>query len=443
MGMEKSSHDTSALLQRREEHFAGSYLFYENPVEIVKGEGIWLFDRQGKRYLDCYNNVASVGHCHPKVVEALYKQAATLNTHTRYLSEHIINYSEHLASTMPSGLELCLYSCTGTEANELAMRMARKITGNFGVIIMAHSYHGNSTLINELSSCLYPPHECPDYVAMVEPPNTFRGSHRSDQGLSDSDLAQNYARLIDSAIQKLNDAGHGVAAFICDAIFDSQGALNAPENYFERVYEKIRAAGGVCIADEVQPGFGRLGEHMWGFQHYHVLPDIVTLGKPMGDGHPVSGVVTSKEIADNFFQKAFYFNTFGGNPVAAAVAEAVLSIIEEEKLQQNAYDVGLYLLERLNELADQHPLIGHIHGRGLFLGVELIKNRQTLEPAHQEARDIAENMKNEGILIGSTGRFGNVIKIRPPLVFSKENADLLIEKLDKLLTEINPATNTG
>ena len=436
MSATKQDNTTDALLQRRKQHFAGSYLFYKNPVELVRGEGIWLFDREGKRYLDCYNNVASVGHCHPKVVEALTAQAATLNTHTRYLHEKIINYAEHLASTMPDGLDVCLFTCTGTESNELAMRMARKITGNHGIIIMEHSYHGNSTLIHELSSLLYPSDECPDYVATVEPPNTYRGPYRTSQGFSDEQLGEKYADLIDGAIEKLKKAGHGVAAFICDGIFDSQGTLTAPGNYFQKVYEKVRAAGGICVADEVQPGFGRLGDHMWGFEHYDVLPDIVTLGKPMGGGHPVAGVVASKETAEAFFNQAFYFNTFGGNPVAAAVAEAVLSVIEEEGLQENAREVGVYLRAELENLADRQPLIGDIRGRGLFFGVELVHDRESLDPAHREARAIAENMKNEGVLIGSVGRFGNVIKIRPPLVFSKENADLLIEKFDKLLSEI-------
>jgi 4-aminobutyrate aminotransferase-like enzyme len=437
MSATNQNNTTDALLERRKQHFAGSYLFYKNPVELVRGEGIWLFDREGKRYLDCYNNVASVGHCHPKVVEALTAQAATLNTHTRYLHEKIINYAEHLASTMPDGLDVCLFTCTGTESNELAMRMARKITGNHGIIIMEHSYHGNSTLVHELSSLLYPSDECPDYVATVEPPNTYRGPYRTSQGLSDEQLGEKYADLIDGAIEKLEKAGHGLAAFICDGIFDSQGTLTAPSNYFQKVYEKVRAAGGICVADEVQPGFGRLGDHMWGFEHYDVLPDIVTLGKPMGGGHPVAGVVASKETAEAFFNQAFYFNTFGGNPVAAAVAEAVLSVIEEEGLQENAREVGVYLRAELENLAGRQPLIGDIRGRGLFFGVELVHDRESLDPAYREARAIAENMKNEGVLIGSVGRFGNVIKIRPPLVFSKENADLLIEKFDKLLTELN------
>ncbi|MCP4756382.1 MAG: aminotransferase class III-fold pyridoxal phosphate-dependent enzyme [Proteobacteria bacterium] len=443
MGTESSRKhsDNSELIRRRREHFAGSFLFYKDPVDIVRGEGIWLFDRQGNRYLDCYNNVASVGHCHPKVVEALSTQAATLNTHTRYLHQEIVDYSQHLASTMPPGLDVCLFCCTGTEANELAMRIARCVTGNYGAIILEHSYHGNSTLIGELSACTYPPDQRPDYVATVEPPNTYCGTFRRSQGADDGELARNYAQLAETAIAQLKEAEHGVAAFICDAIFDIQGTLDAPRDYFKLVYEKIRAAGGLCIADEVQPGFGRLGEHMWGFQHYDVVPDIVTLGKPMGGGHPVAGVVTSREIANKFMQSIIYFNTFGGNPVSAAVAEAVLSVIEEEDLQRNAREVGAYLRDKLDALAEKYTLIGDIRGRGLFFGVELVKDRDTLKPAYREARSIAEKMKDEGILIGSTGRFGNVVKIRPPLVFSKENADLLVEKLDKLLAEVTVESN--
>jgi 4-aminobutyrate aminotransferase-like enzyme len=429
--------DHLELIRRRRKHFAGSFLFYQNPVEIIRGEGVWLFDRRGNRYLDCYNNVAAVGHCHPRVVEALCTQAATLNTHTRYLHKRIIDYSEHLASTMPSGLEVCLYACTGTEANDLAIRMARCITGNQGVIILEHSYHGNSTLISELSACTYPPSERPAYVATVEPPNTYRGSFRCEGGIRDIESARYYAQEIDKAIDRLTVAGHGLAAFICDAIFDSQGTLDAPEDYFKLAYEKVRAAGGLCIADEVQAGFGRLGDHMWGFEHYGVVPDIVTLGKPMGNGHPVSGVVTRREMADQFMRKVVYFNTFGGNPVSAAVAEAVLTVIEEEGLHRNAREVGIYLRGKLNMLAEKHKLIGNIRGRGLFIGVELIKDRATLEPAHKEAFIIAEKMREDCILIGATGRFGNVLKIRPPLVFSKDNSDLLVEKLDKHLMEMH------
>ncbi len=431
-GSDQKKRTTDDLLERRQKHFAGSFLMYQSPVEIVRGEGVWLFDRQGTRYLDCYNNVASVGHCHPRVVEALSSQAAVLNTHTRYLNDKIVDYAAHLAGTFPEGLDVCLFCCTGTEANELAMRIARTVSGQNGAIVIEHAYHGNSTLIGELSTCTYSPTDLPSHVATIEPPNTYRGSFRRGE----TDLAEKFASLADIAIKQLQDREQGVAAFICDAIFDTQGTLDAPADYFRQVYQKVHAAGGLCIADEVQSGFGRLGDHMWGFEHYDVIPDIVTLGKPMGDGHPIAAVVTSRDIADDFMQKVIYFNTYGGNPVSAAVAEAVLSVIEEEKLQQSARDVGFYLRKQLDALAGKHPLIGDIRGSGLFIGIELVKDQQTMEPAFIEAYTIADQMKDEGILIGSTGRFGNVIKIRPPLVFSKENADLLTQKLDKQLLEI-------
>ena len=421
------------LLERRHKCFAGSFLMYQSPIELVRGEGVWLFDRQGDRYLDCYNNVASVGHCHPRVVEALTRQAGVLNTHTRYLNENIIQYAEHLAGTFPDGLDVCLFCCTGTEANELAMRIARSVTGHNGAIVLEHAYHGNSALVGELSTCTYSPTDLPDHIATVEPPNTYRGSYRSGE---QTDPAEQYAVLVDNGIRRLAETGQETAAFICDAIFDTQGTLDAPSDYFKKVYNRIRSAGGLCIADEVQAGFGRLGDHMWGFEHYQVTPDIVTLGKPMGDGHPVAAVVTRRDIADTFMQKVIYFNTFGGNPVSAAVAEAVLTVIEEEGLQQNAQTTGAYLQKGLEQLADKYPLIGDIRGRGLFIGAELVKNRETLEPAFEQAYSIAEKMREEGILIGSTGRFGNVLKIRPPLVFSRENADFLIEKLDKILATV-------
>lgn len=427
--------DNYALIRRRQKYLGGSLLFYRDPVHIVRGEGIWLYDQNNNRLLDCYNNVASVGHCHPRVVEALSKQAATLNTHTRYLHEKVVDYAEHLASTLPGDLEVCLFVCSGTEANDLAMRIARTVTGNHGAIVMENAYHGNSTLIYELSPRSYSKERQPEYVATVEPPNTYRGSFRKDSGEADDNLGEKYANLLDDAIDQLNRKGHGVAAFMCDTIFDSQGALQAPKDYFQRVYKKVRAAGGLCIADEVQPGFGRTGEHMWGFENYGVVPDIVTLGKPMGDGHPVAGVVTTRDIADKFAKNARYFNTFAGNPVSAAVGKTVLEVIEAEGLQRNAKEVGAYLQEKLEVLMGKHPIIGNVRGLGLFLGVELVRDRETREPASEEALSIVEQMRHQGILIGAAGPFNNVLKVRPPLVFSRDNADLLVEKLDKLLSE--------
>ena len=417
-----------ALIRRRKRHLGGSMLFYRNPVHIVRGEGVWLIDAKERKYLDCYNNVACVGHCHPRVVDALCAQARLLNTHTRYLHEKVVDYAERLAATFPGDLAVCLFVCTGTEANELAMRIAQTVTAKRGAIVMENAYHGNSKLINELSTCAYNPDQRPDYVAAVEPPNTYRGPFRSGD-----DAGEQYAGLVDEAIGELNSNGSGVGAFFCDSIFDTQGTLEAPRDYFQRVYAKVRAAGGLCIADEVQAGFARTGEHMWGFEHYDVVPDVVTLGKPMGAGHPMAAVVTTAAIAEQFASSSLYFNTFGGNPVSAATGEAVLDVFEQEHLQENVRVVGDYLRGKLLALAAKHPLIGDVRGMGLFFGLELVRNQETREPASTEAPAIAERMRDEGVLMGATGRYGNVLKIRPPLVFSRANADFLAERLDRVL----------
>lgn len=427
------SAENRELMRRRMEHVSASILFYKEPIQVVRGEGCKLYDNEGREYLDCYNNVASVGHCNPRVVEAISEQSAMLNTHTRYLHPKIVECAERLSATLPEGLDVCMFVCTGTEANDLAMRIARAVTGNQGAVVMEHAYHGNSTLINEMSSILYTylgNEHCPDYVATAEAPNTYRGSIRAGEG----DLGAKYAEKVDGAIAKLDAAGHGVAALMLDSIFDSHGTLEAPEDYLQLVYQKIRAAGGLCIADEVQSGFGRTGDNMWGFENYGVVPDIVTMGKPMGNGHPVAAVVTTAEIAEKFSSSALYFNTFGGNPVSMAAANAVLQVMEEEKLQDNAKTVGVYLRQQLEQLAQKHPIIGQVRGRGLFLGIEMVRDRETREPASTEAPLIADRLKDEGVIIGATGPYGNVVKVRPPLVFSKENADFLVAALDRVIS---------
>jgi 4-aminobutyrate aminotransferase-like enzyme len=425
--------EAGELMRRRTQSIGASLLFYEDPVHVVRGEGCFLYDTTGGKFLDCYNNVASVGHCHPQVVEAISTQAGLLNTHTRYLHEEVIQYAERLTETLPGKLSVCMFVCSGTEANDLAMRIARVASGNHGAIVMENSYHGNSSLINGLSSCGYFLGAKPDYVATVEPPNIFRGSYR----VLDEVSGPYYAAKIDTAIEQLDFAGHGVAAFMCDSIFDTQGTLEAPKDYFKEVYRRVQAAGGLCIADEVQAGFGRTGEAMWGFENYDVIPDIVTMGKPMGAGHPVAAVVMTPEIAEKFSRHAFYFNTFGGNPVSMAAANAVLSIIQNESLQRNAESVGGYLKVKLEELSKKHSLIGDVRGMGLFLGIELVSSKKDLVPASTEAKIVAEEMKKAGVLLGVTGMFGNVVKIRPPLIFSRDNADELLEKLDAVLEKLS------
>ncbi len=404
-------------------------LFYRQAVHLVRGEGVWLYDVDGKKYLDCYNNVASVGHCHPHVVEALNRQASTLNTHTRYLHEHVVRYAERLASSLPGDLSVCMFVCTGTEANDLAFRIANTVSGNEGAIVMENAYHGNSAVVSKLSTGDYPASERPDYLVAVEPPNPYRGSYR----YREPDLGARYATRVGEAINQLSERGHDPAMFLCDTIFDSNGALTAPSGYFCEVYKQVRAAGGLCVADEVQSGLCRLGDHMWGFEDFGVVPDIVTMGKPLGDGHPLAAVVTTPAIAEEFAYKFHYFNTFGGNPVSAAVGMAVLDVIEKENILQSVHEVGAFLGAGLKALAEKYELIGDVRGKGLFYGVEIVRDRATLEPGEAEARNLSEILRENGVLLSTTGPLNNVIKIRPPLVFSESNARMLLEKLEQAL----------
>ncbi len=414
------------LLQRRNRVLGPAYrLFYRNPVHLVRGEGVWLFDAEGKRYLDCYNNVASVGHCHPQVVKALSEQAATLNTHTRYLHDKVVRYAERLGATLPGDLKVCMFVCTGTEANDLAFRMARTVTGNDGAIVTEFAYHGNSTVVTELSTAEYPAEERPDYLVAIEPPNPFRGTFRYGEPA----LGPKYAAFADEAIAQLERRGRRPAMFLCDAIFDANGPLTAPPGYLQAVYEKVRAAGGLCVADEVQSGLCRLGDHIWGFEDSGVIPDIVTMGKPIGDGHPLAAVVTTPTIAAAFSRKFHYFNTFGGNPVSAAVGLAVLDVMDKQKILQNVHDVGAYLGKGLLAVANQFPLIGDVRGKGLFHGLEFVRDRNTLEPAREEAGRVRDHLRANGVLVGTSGQLDNVIKIRPPLVFARDHADLLLQQL--------------
>jgi 4-aminobutyrate aminotransferase-like enzyme len=421
------------LLERRLRALGPAYrLFYERPVHLVRGEGVWLFDADGRKYLDCYNNVASVGHCHPRVVSALSRQAATLNTHTRYLHENVVRYAERLSATLPGDLSVCMFVCTGTEATDLAFRIARTVSGNEGAIVTEHAYHGNSVVVTELSTEEYPAAERPDYVAAIEAPNPYRGAHR----YGESDLGPKFAGFVGKAIDQLSRRGRRPAMFLCDASFASDGILVAPPGYLHSAYEQVRAAGGLCVADEVQAGLCRLGDHMWGFEDSGVVPDIVTMGKPIGDGHPLAAVVTTPAIAEEFARKFNYFNTFGGNPVSTAVGLAVLNVIEQENILAHVREVGAYLGRGLNGLGDRHERIGDVRGKGLFYGVEIVRDRATREPGESEAARIRDYLRENGVLLGTAGPQNNVVKIRPPLVFTKANADLLLERLDQAIAAI-------
>ena len=418
------------MIRRREKLLGSAYrLFYEDPVHIVRGEGVWLFDSEGRQYLDMYNNVPHVGHCHPHVVEALTKQVATLNTHTRYLHEKVLDYAERLTGKFPPELEIAMFSCTGSEANELALRIARTCTGGTGLIVTDFAYHGNTKAIYEISTEDIPPDEVPDYVVTVPNPDAYRGKHRG------ADAGVRYAEYLDEALAELERRGVRPAAFIVDTILSSGGVVATPPGYLQKAAEIIRQAGGLFVADEVQPGFGRTGRNFWGYEVDAVIPDIVTMGKPMGNGHPLAATVARRDLVDEFSQHAHYFNTFGGNPVSCAAGLAVLDVIEQEDLQANALDVGLYLNEGLAELASRHESIGDVRGDGLFKAVELVLDRDTRKPAVSGAPRIVNALRERRILTGTTGADDNILKLRPPMVFSRENADMFLQEFDEVLSE--------
>ena len=408
-------------------------LFYKNPVNLVRGKGVWLYGSDGRQYLDCYNNVASVGHCHPKVVAALTRQASTLNTHTRYLDENVVRYAERLGATFPGNLEVCMFTCTGSEANELAFRIARAVSGNDGAIVLEHAYHGTSKTMFEFSTEEYPAGEQPAYLATTVAPNGYRGPYR----YGDPQLGSAYGAMLGDTIDVLAERGHEPALFISDNIFSTNGILTPPAEYLQEAYRCIRAAGGLAVADEVQSGLGRLGDHTWAFEDSGVIPDIVTIGKPLGDGHPLAAVVTTAEIAASFAERYDYFNTFGGNPVSAAVGLAVLDVIEEENILQNVHDTGAYLREGLLDLQTRYACIGDIRGKGLFYGIELVRDPETREPAAEDAVKIRDFLRENGVLLSVTGPLANVIKVRPPMVFSRAHAEQLLETLEKALRWIS------
>ena len=393
----------------------------------MRGQGVWLWDAKGRKYLDCYNNVASVGHCHEDVISALAKQASTLNTHTRYLHENVVELSEIIASKMPGELSVCIFVCTGTEANDLATRIARTASGNKGMLVSDYSYHGDSTLVHTLSTA--DSDDRPDWLSLFEPPCQYRPAFDSD------DLLKSYVGSVRSAIDALKQKGQQPAAIMIDSIFDCPGTIEAPKGYFQQVYKTVREAGGLVIADEVQSGYCRTGK-WWGFAHDDVVPDIVTLGKPMGAGHPLAAVVTTPEIATIFAANSSYFNTFGGNPVSTAVGKAVIDVIDAENILENVTRVGAYTRAGLEKLLEKYDIIGDVRGRGLFLGMELVKDRALKTPDAIAAHQMANLMKDEGVILSTHGRYENTLKIRPPMVFNQDNADQLLAALDVCFSKL-------
>jgi len=409
--------------------------FYDAPLHLVRGQGVWVWDANGNRYLDCYNNVPHVGHCHPRVVEAICRQAAMLNTHTRYLHEGILDYIERLTATFEGGLDTAILTCTGSEANDIALRMAEAVTGRRGIIATDHTYHGNTTAVAQLSRTNIPATGDGSHVRHVPAPDSYRPLG----GQGGMAHAHAFAASVQAAIDDLNSSGHGFAGAIFCPAFLNEGFPTLEPGWFAPVAEVVRRAGGLMIADEVQPGFGRTGTHFWGHQRIGLHPDIVTMGKPMGNGHPVAGLVTTHDIMTAFRRSFRYFNTFGGNPVSCAAAMAVLEVLQDENLQDNARLVGAHARAGLARLAERHECIGDVRGYGLFFGAEIVTDRATKTPAPNYVLRVANEMRRRGILMNKLGINGNTLKIRPPMPFSVENADQMLATLDGILTDFGPA----
>ncbi|CAG7732278.1 unnamed protein product [Allacma fusca] len=439
--MESMSKNDTVRLRKR--HIGPSCkLFFKNdPIKIVRAEGQYMYDEKGQQYLDCINNVAHVGHCHPTVVQAGIDQMSVLNTNSRFLHDNLVICAKRLTSLFPEPLSVCFFVNSGSEANDLALRLARAHTKFNDVITLDHAYHGHVTSLIDIS-----PYKFnlpggggkPEHVHVAACPDVYRGKYR-DVDSSLDELGVKYANDVKEIIEKAKAGGRNIGAFIAESLQSCGGQVILPPGYLKQVYSHVRGAGGVCIADEVQVGFGRVGKHWWAFQLQgeDVIPDIVTLGKPMGNGHPVAAVITTPAIAQSFANTGMeYFNTYGGNPVSCAIACAVLDTIEQDCLRDKSARVGNHLMNCLRQLMDKHPIIGDIRGVGLFVGIDLVRDRESRKPATAEAQHVISRLKEEQILLSADGPYSNVLKIKPPLVFNQDNADRLVTLLDEVLTEI-------
>ncbi len=423
------------VLRLREQFLnPGIFLYYKKPIMLVEGKMQYVWDESGKRYLDALGGIVtvSVGHCHPHVVDVAHRQNETLqHSTTIYLHPNIAQYAQALATKMPGDLKVCYFVNSGSEANDLALLMARAYTGNYDVIALRNAYHGGNAVTMGLTSHrtwkFNVPHSFGVHHAIT--PDSYRGAW----GRDDVDAGKNYA----ADVKNLLDFGTSgqVAAFIAESIQGVGGCVVFPDGYLKYVYEHVRAAGGLCIADEVQTGFGRTGTHYWGFETQDVIPDIVTMAKGIGNGCPLGAVVTTRKIAATLAQRT-HFNTFGGNPVACAQGRAVLEIIEREKLQENSLTIGNRLLAGLNQLKEKYKLIGDVRGKGLMLGIELVKDRQSKEPAKEECAQILETCKEMGLLLGKGGLWGQTIRFSPPMCINEQDADFLLEILDRAFSDL-------
>ncbi|HVW51968.1 MAG TPA: aspartate aminotransferase family protein [Trinickia sp.] len=425
----------AVLLARRHRLLGRSApLFYDTPLHIVSARDVWMYDAQGRAYLDAYNNVPVVGHCHPRVVTAIADQATRLNVHSRYLHETVLDYAERLTATFDAVLDMVILTCTGSEANDVALQIARQHTGGLGIVCTNQTYHGNTTAVRDLSTLFSDGESRSPLVRPV----TFPNAYRPLRGLSGQALVDAHIEEIVEQIGAFKAASVKFAGMLACPIFANEGLPNVPEGYWPRVAQIVREAGGLLIFDEVQAGFGRTG-HMWGQQRVGVVPDIVTLGKPMGNGYPIAGVVSRAELIEPFRDEVMYFNTFGATPVACAAALAVLDVIAGEALIDNARTTGQCLADGMRALQSRHPLIGDVRSQGLFLAVELVEDRETKAPAGRLAKLIVNDMKTRGVLISRVGQFDNILKIRPPLPFRPAHADHLLNTFDDCLTALKDA----
>ena len=412
---------------KRTQFMGESPLFYKEPIYLEKGEGVWLYDKAGKKYLDVYNNVPVAGHCHPRIIASLTDQASKLNVHSRYISDVVVDYSEKLVSLHSDNLSKLQMACSGTEAVEIAIKMARIHTGGQGIICSNATYHGNS---HETFRMTIGPFE-PEFRRV-----TYPESYRPiEEGLSQEELCTLYLKEVEKQIQGFSQDGIKFAGLIFCSLFANEGLPDFPKDYLTKVSKLVRDSGGVLILDEVQAGFGRTGT-WWGYQLSNVSPDIAVMGKPMGSGLPVSGVIATEEISNTFHEKAFYFNTTAATPLQAAVAGTVIDIIQDEGLIENAEKIGGYLKTELLKIKDDFDYLGDVRGPGLFIGLDIVDNKEDKNPDREKAIEIVEILKNKGVLISNAGQYRNVLKLRPPLVFDLDNANLLLETLNQVFREV-------
>ncbi|MBT4520196.1 MAG: aspartate aminotransferase family protein [Halieaceae bacterium] len=416
------------LIARRERLLGvGTPLFYEQPIHLVRGDGAYVYDADGKRYVDMYNNVPCVGHANPHVVEAMRAQAATINVHSRYLHQGVLDYAERIVAKHHASLERVVFSCTGTEANEIAIGMARFATQGRGIICTDRAYHGNSELVNKLTwaDCQSDPE-----IRWVHYPQTYRPI---EDGLNEAELADRYLSEVEAAINSFAEQDIPLAGMLVCPLLANEGLPNIPKGYMAGAAKLVRNAGGLFIADEVQAGFCRSGQ-WWGYETSEVVPDIVSMGKPMGNGLPLSGVVARGDLVDTFRKRSGYFNTFAASPLQAAVGAAVLDVIEKEQLQQHVAELGDYLRDGIARV--QCEAMGDIRGHGLFVGIDWVSNLEARTPDREGAVKMVNKLKEKGILTSNAGSEDNIIKLRPPLVFGRQHADLFLEAFEQTVREL-------